>query len=342
MREDMGTASHYYFQDELGSPIRLMDKNGELAESYGYDEFGQDLYWDWEETAGRSMTGSIHPFGYTGYQYDETAGTYYAQAREYLPEIGRFIGEDWVKGNIRVPVNFNLYNYCWNSPLNYVDRNGKKGYYFFSDNFDDRDTETDVDSDIARLEERFDCEVEKCPITNDEDFKDYWKTMDDDVDFVIVYTHSDEDSFYFTNPNGSREEEYYLTTDELSGLGDKNIDYFITIGCNGGGVKGNVRMADELLNNIPGISYVVAADRTVWHGMQNGTHTIKAQTYSGDMSIGEWFRNLGNFVILNHGFKVFSRDDVSICIGRSFKGVDELLDAAMFATNPNPFCEGLE
>lgn len=41
----------YYFQDELGSPIRLMDKNGELAESYGYDEFGQDLYRDREETA---------------------------------------------------------------------------------------------------------------------------------------------------------------------------------------------------------------------------------------------------------------------------------------------------
>ncbi len=85
----------YYFQDELGSPIRLMDKNGELAESYGYDEFGQDLYRDREETAGRSMTGSCQPFGYTGYQYDKTAGTYYAQVREYLPEIGRFIGEDW-------------------------------------------------------------------------------------------------------------------------------------------------------------------------------------------------------------------------------------------------------
>ncbi len=137
-----------------------MDRNGELAESYGYDEFGQELYENREETAGKSMTGSIQPFGYTGYQYDKTAGTYYAQAREYRAEMGRFISEDWIKGNIRVPVNFNLYNYCWNSPLNYVDRNGKKGYYFFSDNFDDRDTETDVDSDIAQLEERFDCEVE--------------------------------------------------------------------------------------------------------------------------------------------------------------------------------------
>lgn len=34
----------YYLQDELGSPIRLMDKDGDLEESYDYDEFGQDLY----------------------------------------------------------------------------------------------------------------------------------------------------------------------------------------------------------------------------------------------------------------------------------------------------------
>ena len=48
--------------------------------------------------------------------------------------------------------------------------------------------------------------------------------------------------------------------------------------------------------------------------MQNGTHTIKAQTYSGDMFIKEWFRNLGNSVIFNRGFKVFSRDDVRILL----------------------------
>ncbi len=120
----MGTASHYYFQDELGSPIRLMDKNGELAESYGYDEFGQELYWDREETAGRSMTGSIQPFGYTGYQYDKTAGTYYAQAREYRAELGRFAGEDVIKGNLNTTFSFNSYVYCWNNPMIYNDLNG--------------------------------------------------------------------------------------------------------------------------------------------------------------------------------------------------------------------------
>ena len=124
MREETGRESCYYLQDELGSPIRLMDQNGELAESYGYDEFGQELYGDREGTAGRSMAGSIQPFGYTGYQYDKTAGTYYAQAREYCAELGRFAAVDTIKGFAAAPYTLNEYGYCWNNPMVLVDRNG--------------------------------------------------------------------------------------------------------------------------------------------------------------------------------------------------------------------------
>ena len=102
-----------------------MDKNGELADSYGYDEFGQDLYWDREEAAGSSMTGSIQPFGYTGYQYDKTAGTYYAQAREYRAELGRFAAADTIKGFAMVPYTLNEYGYCWNNPMILVDLDGE-------------------------------------------------------------------------------------------------------------------------------------------------------------------------------------------------------------------------
>lgn len=74
---------NYYLQDELGSPLRIEDSAGNLRESYGYGAFGEDLY---------QNQGEIQPFGYTGYQRDEIAGTYYAQAREYLTENGRFSG----------------------------------------------------------------------------------------------------------------------------------------------------------------------------------------------------------------------------------------------------------
>ncbi len=108
-------ALNYYLQDDMGSPIRLTDAKGCITETYGYDEFGNELHKTQER---------IQPFGYTGYQYDDIAGFYYAQAREYLPEVGRFAEEDVVKGNICVPNSFNAYIYCNNNCLNYYDLNG--------------------------------------------------------------------------------------------------------------------------------------------------------------------------------------------------------------------------
>ena len=109
-------ARNYYLQDELGSPIRLMDETGNLTETYGYDEFGQDLY---------GNQGIIQPFGYTGYQADPVAGTCFAQAREYRLKEGRFGGEDIIKGTIVAPYTLNQYGYCWNNPMVLVDLSGE-------------------------------------------------------------------------------------------------------------------------------------------------------------------------------------------------------------------------
>lgn len=102
--------------DEMGSPIRFLWRNGAELDHYGYDEFGCDLY---------GNVGKKQPFGYTGYRYDKVGGSYFAEAREYLPEMGRFAGEDIVKGYIENPVSLNSYSYCFNSPLNFVDFSGE-------------------------------------------------------------------------------------------------------------------------------------------------------------------------------------------------------------------------
>ena len=111
--------TYAYLEDEIGSPIRLI-KLGETEETkqmvYGYDEFGVDTY---------KTQGKIQPFGYTGYRHDKVADTYFAQAREYMPSVGRFGGEDWIKGNIEKPFSLNQYGYCWGNPMGLVDRDGK-------------------------------------------------------------------------------------------------------------------------------------------------------------------------------------------------------------------------
>lgn len=111
-----GDEEYYYLADMQGTPMHLVGADNALIESYAYDEFGNEL-------SGMDRE-SIQPFAYTGYRKDVVSGTYFAQAREYMPDAGRFAGEDIVSGSITKPLAMNPYNYCLASPLIMVDRNG--------------------------------------------------------------------------------------------------------------------------------------------------------------------------------------------------------------------------
>ena len=106
----------YYLQDELGSPLRIEGEDGRLRESYGYDEFGRDLY---------GNQGKVQPFGYTGYQHDIVAGTYFAQAREYERESGRFLSQDLIAGFADMPFSMNKYIYCFDNGMMLADYDGE-------------------------------------------------------------------------------------------------------------------------------------------------------------------------------------------------------------------------
>ena len=81
--------------------------------AYSYDEFGVSL-------------NGADGMGFIGYMHDDILGTYFAQAREYLPEIGRFAGRDILKGEVEIPRSLNEYVYCHNNPIGFVDYDGMK------------------------------------------------------------------------------------------------------------------------------------------------------------------------------------------------------------------------
>lgn len=112
MFDDTMSGSNYFLQDDMGSVIGLTDINGRPAVSYGYDEFGRDLY---------QNQAVQQPFGYTGYQYDDIAETYFAQEREYDCTNGRFGSVDLYKGTIYRSDTINSYIYCVNNPMGYID-----------------------------------------------------------------------------------------------------------------------------------------------------------------------------------------------------------------------------
>mgnify|MGYP002511952346 CR=1 FL=1 len=134
---------HYYLHDEMGSPVRVSgyngvrdgntadkvyEKNENLYLTYGYDEFGNgigDKLEQEEISSSYSQQGVVQPFGYTGYRYERIGKIYFAQAREYVSELGRFTAEDIVRGSGTVTKTLNRYGYCWGNPMRLVDLDGK-------------------------------------------------------------------------------------------------------------------------------------------------------------------------------------------------------------------------
>ena len=120
--------SVYYFQKNLqGDVTRVYDGNGNLAAQYVYDAWGNHkvLNANGTEITDESFIGNVNPIRYRGYYYDTDSGLYYLQSRYYDPEVGRFINADDV-AYIQPDVlnGSNLYAYCGNNPVMYVDPTG--------------------------------------------------------------------------------------------------------------------------------------------------------------------------------------------------------------------------
>ncbi|TYQ14731.1 UNVERIFIED_CONTAM: RHS repeat-associated protein [Acetivibrio alkalicellulosi] len=81
-----------------------------------------DGYVDYNEI--HESNRDTNPFRYCGEYFDEETGTIYLRARYYNPRVGRFISEDSYWGSATDPLSLNLYTYCANNPVFYIDPSG--------------------------------------------------------------------------------------------------------------------------------------------------------------------------------------------------------------------------
>jgi RHS repeat-associated protein len=117
-------AVYYYHFDGLGSVIALSNSDSDVVERYSYKVFGVPTISEPNDaTHSQSLYGN--PYMFTGRRYDtETTGgiwpggLYYYRARYYEPHVlHRFLQPD----PIGYYYSMNLYEYCWNNPVNWID-----------------------------------------------------------------------------------------------------------------------------------------------------------------------------------------------------------------------------
>ena len=82
-----GTAYAYLYNLQ-GDVIALIDSNDKKRVEYKYDAWGRML----SKTGTMASTlGTLNPFRYRGYVYDEETGLYYLRSRYYNPEWGKVL-----------------------------------------------------------------------------------------------------------------------------------------------------------------------------------------------------------------------------------------------------------
>ena len=92
--------------------------------SHRYGTWGNPV--SMTDTSGTGI-GTLNPFRYRGYCYDEETGLYYLGSRYYDPVTGRFVNADDVETldiNTESLEGYNLYAYCNDDPVNLIDDDG--------------------------------------------------------------------------------------------------------------------------------------------------------------------------------------------------------------------------
>ncbi len=124
----------FYHPDHLGSAQLVTDHSGNEYQRLEYTPYGET----WMDLKSETSLILKLPYKFSAKELDEETGLYYYGARYLDPKYSRWISADPAMntgeyfsnpdvgmGGIYNHVNFNLYHYAGNNPINYTDPDGK-------------------------------------------------------------------------------------------------------------------------------------------------------------------------------------------------------------------------
>ena len=127
--DNVGVFEEYWFEKNLqGDIVAVYDGEGTKLISYTYDAWG-NFTTTYHNGCTESSAANLNPFRYRGYYYDADTGLYYLQSRYYDPVVGRFLNADIYISTGQGLLGYNMFAYCYNSPVCLADYTGEDAIY---------------------------------------------------------------------------------------------------------------------------------------------------------------------------------------------------------------------
>jgi len=126
---DPTNGTEYLTPDHLGSPRVLTNSSATVTQRRDFMPFGEEVTTGAGRTTAQGWSSASAPRQkFTGYERDDESGLDFAQARYYNSKVGRFTTTDPIlisKDRKFNPQEINLFAYCKNNPLAFVDPHGE-------------------------------------------------------------------------------------------------------------------------------------------------------------------------------------------------------------------------
>ena len=116
------TNTYYPIKDHQNSILALVDGTGSVVETYQYDAYGNPTIYDASGSEILNQTSQIgNRYLFQGREYNSITHLYYFRARYYNPETATWLSKD----PIGISAGLNLYTFCGNNPVMFVDPYGE-------------------------------------------------------------------------------------------------------------------------------------------------------------------------------------------------------------------------
>jgi len=113
--------TYYYHKNMFGDIIGIYDSDYNEIVTYQYDSWG--VIKNIIDNSSINI-GTINPFRYRSYYYDNETELYYLNSRYYNPRIGRFINADAYVATGQSLIGHNMFCYCGNNPITRIELEG--------------------------------------------------------------------------------------------------------------------------------------------------------------------------------------------------------------------------